>query len=358
MTRAERRNRSLSFHHEAGPASGSSRTSSASRNRSRSSVPPRRERIQRSASNPRTDYPLPDGLAESSRPPSGDEELRELEIECVIDVDGGLARHHVRDRERADERALGAKRRDVDHVDRAIEAVVRGQVLPSRTRHFRPEERAHPQVRRQRVRPQGAVLHLHDRDDRFATPLALERRRPRRCGARVSAGSSAGGERPNRTSCPGPRERPTRGGRRRAWGCRPRPRCGRPHERHRAPASSATCAIRSESVLTTTSSIVRAARAASIVHAMSGLPPRSATFLPGRPFEPPRAGTSPSTRPGEVRPRSLVHGVGPRGVSLDSLIGNLQALRRPRPGRRRIACAGPPERCRHVCSTARMRSAA
>src|ERR1043166_2428151 len=62
------------------------------------------------------------------------------------------------------------------------------------------------------------------------------------------------------------------------------------------PHSRQTSAISSSSVDTTIRSSDRLADAASSVHAMSGLPARGEMFLPGIPFEPPRAVTNPSTR--------------------------------------------------------------
>src|SRR5882724_6270498 len=62
-----------------------------------------------------------------------------------------------------------------------------------------------------------------------------------------------------------------------------------------APARRATSAIDRSSVETIRRSIALLAKAASIVQAINDLPPRSARFLPGSRFEPPRAVTRPRT---------------------------------------------------------------
>lgn len=57
-----------------------------------------------------------------------------------------------------------------------------------------------------------------------------------------------------------------------------------------APYSFAMDAISSLSVVTMTSSIYRLFSEASIVYAIMGLSPSGLMFLPGMPFDPPRAG--------------------------------------------------------------------
>src|SRR5262245_3146240 len=61
-----------------------------------------------------------------------------------------------------------------------------------------------------------------------------------------------------------------------------------------APADLATSAISSSSVDTTTRSSVRASRAVRTQRATSGSPSTRRTFLRGTPFDPPRAGMTPS----------------------------------------------------------------